>query len=122
MGRIVHFEMQADDPERACRFYEQVLGWKITKWDGPLDYWLITTGPEEEPGINGAILRRNDPTTTVYNTAAVESLDATLEAALAHGATLAMPRMAVPGVGWLAYIKDTEGNLMGLMETDPDAK
>ena len=56
--RIVHFELPADDPKRAITFYEKVFGWTITKWEGPKDYWLVVTGPDEEPGINGVIAPR----------------------------------------------------------------
>ena len=52
MARPVHFEIHADDPERAVEFYSAVLGWTFTKWEGPADYWLVTTGPDNEPGIN----------------------------------------------------------------------
>lgn len=50
------FEIPADDPGRAAKFYDDVFGWKVKKWDGPADYWLVTTGEDEEPGINGAII------------------------------------------------------------------
>lgn len=58
MPRVVHFEIHADDPERAAAFYSSVFGWEIMKWDGPFDYWLVRTGPREEMGIDGGILRR----------------------------------------------------------------
>jgi hypothetical protein len=61
MARVVHFEIHADNPERAAAFYRKVFDWQITKWDGPADYWLITTGPDSEPGINGAIVQRQGP-------------------------------------------------------------
>ena len=63
MGRIVHFEIHADDPERAARFYEAVLGWTSQKWDGPADYWLMTTGDPAERGIDGAVMKRPEPGT-----------------------------------------------------------
>ena len=58
MPRVIHFELPADEPERAARFYESVFGWEITKWQGPMDYWLVTTGEEGTPGIDGAISPR----------------------------------------------------------------
>lgn len=61
MPRVVHFELSADNPDRAVKFYTKVFNWKIEKWAGPQDYWLITTGGEKEPGINGAIMQRSDP-------------------------------------------------------------
>lgn len=121
MSRVVHFEVPADDPERAIKFYESVFGWRIEKWEGPIEYWLIMTGPEEEPGIDGGLARREDPSTRVENFIDVKDLDASLAAVKAQGGEVIRPRMAVPGVGWLAYIEDTEGNVFGLMESDRDA-
>jgi predicted enzyme related to lactoylglutathione lyase len=121
MGRVIHFELNADDPERAAQFYRRVFGWTIDKWDGPEDYWLVTTGPESEPGIGGAITSRMGPGITTVNTVDVDDLDAALERAGAAGGTVVLPKMIVPGVGFLAYIKDTEGNIVGLMQADPAA-
>ena len=53
MPRVVHFEIHAGDPERAISFYQRVFGWAFQKWEGPMDYWVITTGPDEQRGING---------------------------------------------------------------------
>ena len=72
MPRVVHFELNADDPERASRFYQQVFGWQIRKWDGPVDYWLIMTGPDDEPGINGALMKRSEPGAGTWNNAKVK--------------------------------------------------
>jgi len=126
MGRVVHFEIHAEDPERAADFYAAVLGWTATKWDGPADYWLVTTGPDDQPGINGGILRRmgpvaGDSVTAFVCTAEVADLDAAVALATGNGGSIAMPRMAVPGVGWLAYAKDTEGNIFGMMQPDQAA-
>ncbi len=121
MSRIVHFEIPADDPERAIKFYEKVFDWQIEKWDGPIEYWLIMTGEEDKPGIDGGLARREDPTTGVENTIDVKDLDASLANVKANGGKVIRPRMAVPGVGWMAYIKDTEGNVFGLMESNLEA-
>jgi predicted enzyme related to lactoylglutathione lyase len=121
MSRVVHFEIPADDPERSIKFYETVFGWTFEKWDGPIEYWLIMTGNEEEPGIDGGLARREDPETGIENTIDVKNLDQTLADVKANGGTITRPRMAVPGVGWMAYIKDTEGNTFGLMESDENA-
>ncbi|KKM25017.1 hypothetical protein LCGC14_1599260, partial [marine sediment metagenome] len=53
MNRVIHFELNADDPQRAIEFYEKVFGWNTNKWEGEFDYWLVNTGEEDEPGING---------------------------------------------------------------------
>ena len=58
MPRVIHFEIHAEQPERAVRFLESVFGWTFNKWPGPMDYWLIKTGDEGERGIDGGLLRR----------------------------------------------------------------
>ncbi len=121
MGRVIHFEIHADDPERATQFYSEVFGWRFDKWEGPVDYWLATTGPDDQPGINGAVMRRRDPAGSVYNTIQVDDVDAAIASVTAHGGTVVLPKMAVPGVGYLFYFKDTEGNIFGAMHDDPSA-
>ncbi len=121
MPRVVHFEIAADDPERAIAFYQDVFDWKFEKWQGPMQYWLVTTGPEDEPGIDGGLAKREDPTTGTENTIDVDSVDECLDRIEAHGGKVVRPKGAVPGVGWLAYCEDTEGNRFGLMQSDPDA-
>jgi predicted enzyme related to lactoylglutathione lyase len=109
-------------------FYERVLGWKAERWEGPVDYWLLTTGSEDQPGINGAIARRRgappvegEAVNAFVCTADVADVDGAVEEAVAAGGELAVPRMAVHGIGWLAYVKDTEGNMLGLMQADSTA-
>ena len=129
MPRVVHFEIQAADPQRAMRFYADLFDWKFNKFAGPMDYWLIVTGEPGQPGIDGGLLRRNgaapaegQPVNAFVCTLDVPSVDACLAAALKSGATRAVDKMAVPGVGWLAYLKDPEGNIFGIMQADPSAK
>ncbi len=122
MPRITHFDLYADDPERAIAFYERALGWKIDKWQGPMEYWLVNTGPDDEPGIHGGLSRRSDPGTTTVNTISVSSLDEIVDKIGAAGGTITSPKSAIPGVGWFAMARDTEGNEFGLMEDDPEAK
>jgi predicted enzyme related to lactoylglutathione lyase len=127
MPRVVHFEIYAEDPERAVRFYREVLGWQFQKWDGPVDYWLISTGPAEQPGINGGLVRRRggiDGTAILAYvcTVDVSSVDEYVGKATAAGGQIALPKMPIPGIGWLAYVKDTEGNIFGMMQRDPSAK
>jgi uncharacterized protein len=121
MPRVVHFELPADDVERAIKFYEDVFGWHIEQWPGN-DYWLISTGDDPEPGIDGALMPRTETYTVVCNIIDVESVDESLAKIQAAGGTIVVPKMPVPGVGWLAYFTDTEGNFTGLMESDPEAK
>jgi|WetSurMetagenome_2_1015567.scaffolds.fasta_scaffold496457_2 uncharacterized protein len=122
VARVAHFELNADNPERAAEFYRKAFGWQITKWEGPVDYWLVTTGPDlEQPGINGAIMKRIHGQATV-NTVVVQSIDEYLSKVTKAGGTIAAPKMAIPGVGYQAYCKDTEGNLFGIHQTDMSVK
>jgi len=122
MQRVIHFEIPADNPERAVEFYTKAFGWKIQKWPGPTDYWLVETGPATEPGINGGILKRPHPGAVTCNTIGVASLDDALKAVESAGGKVAVPKMPIPGVGWLAYCLDPEGNQFGMMQNDPAAK
>jgi len=123
MPRVVHFEIPVDDPERGTKFYQKVFDWKIDKWNGPEDYWLITTGAKDEPGIDGAIVRRSlGPGATTVNTIDVPSLDTFTQRVTAAGGKIVMPKTTIPGVGYLAYCADTEGNVFGMMQSDPSAR
>jgi len=127
MGRITHFEIHADDFDRATKFYAAVLGWEFQKWDGPAEYVIVTTGPEDKPGINGGMVKRRHPidgqaVIAFVCTAAVDNLDDTIAKAEQAGGSVAIPKMPVPGVGWLVYLKDTEGNTFGALQPDPSAQ
>ena len=117
MSRVVHFEIHAENPERAIAFYRELFGWQFTKWEGGWPYWLIQTGPAGEPGIDGGLMGRRGGVCTVD----VRSVDDTVEALQKLNGTIAMPKMAVAGVGWLAYGKDPEGNIFGVMQADATA-
>jgi predicted enzyme related to lactoylglutathione lyase len=121
MARVIHFEIPVDNPERASAFYKNAFGWKTEKWPGPMDYWMVYTGDEKMPGINGGIMKRDDVKTTV-NTLGVESVDDSIRAVTKAGGKLVMPKTPIPGVGYFAYCEDTEGNLFGVMQSDTDAK
>jgi predicted enzyme related to lactoylglutathione lyase len=122
VSRPVHFEIPADNPERAMQFYSSLFGWKFQKWDGPMDYWLITTGETSEPGINGGLMQRRDPAQPCVNTVTVSDLDESLGVVDTAGGKCVVPKMPVPGVGWLAYCKDTEGHIFGMMQPDTGAQ
>jgi len=119
-ARVVHFEIPAVNPERAAAFYAKAFGWKIEKWEG-VDYWLCYTGAAG-PGIDGAIYKRAAPTDGVKNALGVADLDASVRAVEDAGGKIVAPKVAVLGVGWLAYAMDTEGNVFGIMQFDPTAK
>ena len=126
MSRVTHFEIHASDPERAVNFYQTVLGWQFHKWEGPMPYWLITTGPDDQPGINGGLTQRRgeidgQAVIAYVCTVSVDDVDASANTATANGGQIAVPKMAIPGVGWLVYCKDTEGNIFGLLQADEQA-
>ena len=126
MNRVVHFEIHADEPDRAVQFYTAVFNWQFNKFEGGWDYWLIKTGEPTDPGIDGGLLRRQCPidgqaVIAYVCTVDVPSVDDAAAAIAAAGGTVALPKMAIPGVGWLAYFKDTEGNIFGTMQPDASA-
>lgn len=128
MPRVCHFEIHADNPGRAIAFYQKLFGWQFQKWDGPMEYWLIVTGPDSEPGINGGLLRRHgagpidgQAVNAHVCTISVSAIDETVAGITAAGGSIALPKMPIPGMGWLAYGKDTEGNIFGVMQMDPSA-
>ncbi|MBI3961306.1 MAG: VOC family protein [Deinococcus sp.] len=122
MNRVVHFEFGVEDPERASKFYSKVFSWKIEKWEGPEDYWLVTTGLKDQPGIDGGLMRHKDGTPRCINTIAVSSVDEYCKRVTKSGGKVVVPKMAIPGVGYQAYCEDTEGNLFGIHQQDPKAK
>lgn len=113
----MHFEINADDPLRAKKFYEEVFGWKIEKWEGPVDYWNIETG-EEEPGINGGIQKREEPGDGIDNFIEIDSLDDYIKKISDVGGKIISDKISIPGVGTFTYILDTEGNKFGLMQPE----
>ena len=122
MSRVVHFEIPVDDPERATKFYTKVFGWKIKKWEGPMDYWLVTTGDKSAPGIDGAIMQRSEMASTVVNSIDVPSVDDFIKKVTKNGGKVVTPKTPIPGVGYFAYCKDTEGNMFGILQPDMSAK
>ncbi len=121
MPRIIHFEINADDPKRATEFYKKVFGWKVEKWKGPTDYWLVTTGDEKQPGIDGAIMERMKKATTI-NTIDVPSVDEFIKKIEKAGGKPVSEKTVIPSVGYFAYCKDTEGNIFGIMQADTSVK
>jgi len=122
-NNVSHFDIQADDLKRARRFYENVFGWQFRAW-GPPDFFLITTGTKEKPGIHGALSKRREAVTGkgmigYQCTISVESVDKTAKAVKANGGTITLPRTAIEGVGKLVEFQDTEGNLACAMQYEP---
>lgn len=121
MPRVVHFEIPVDDPDRARTFYASVFGWELAGW-GDTGYWLATTGPGGEPGINGALIRRSDLHAAPVVVVGVTSLEETVRLATAAGAQVLVKRQTIPTVGYSAYVRDTEGNVIGLFEAAEGAR
>lgn len=122
MHRVVHFEFTAHDPERAVKFYEQVFGWKTQRWGDPQTYWLMDTGPTDQPGIGGGIMRKVEGFPGTINTIGVPSVEEFVKKVVENGGKVIKPKMTIPGVGYQAYCEDTEGNLFGIHQSDPSAK
>ncbi len=127
MSRAVHFEIHASNPQAAIDFYSGLFGWSFNKWEAG-DYWLIHTGPDDKPGINGGLMPRRGPVPEAMAamnafviTVDVDNVDQVVAGALAAGGATALPKMPVPGIGWLAYLKDPDGNIFGVMQADTAA-
>lgn len=122
MPKINHFEINAEDLPRAKSFYENVFNWKIEKWEGPIEYWIITAGEEDEEGINGGLQKRENKEDSIFNYVGVESVDKTIKKIEDNGGEILKQKSPIPGVGYYAFFKDTEGNQLGIMEEDENAK
>lgn len=130
MNRVVHFEIQAENVERAVKFYREVFGWTIEKW-ADMEYWMIMTAEKDskELGINGGLLPRKGgapvegaAVNAFVCTMQVDNIDDIIKKIEGAGGTMALPKFAFPGMAWQAYYKDTEGNIFGLHQTDANAK
>jgi hypothetical protein len=133
MSRVLHFEIQADDVERAKAFYAAVFDWAFEDWSAVAGttYWGITTGPADQPGINGGLLGRPAPsgggggggkgTNAYVCTIGVDDYDRTEHKILEAGGMVALPKSALPGMAWQGYYLDTEGNTFGIHQPDPNA-
>ncbi len=120
MNRVTHFEIPSDNPETSRKFYSDTFGWTFQKF-GDFDYWLINTGPDDQPGIHGGLTKRNHPGQPVTNSIEVPDLSAAIQAVEKNGGTIVVQKMPIPGVGWLAFFKDPDQNIFGIMQTDSTA-
>jgi hypothetical protein len=125
-GRVVHFEIPYDDEQRARDFYAKTFGWEVSEMPGT-GYTLVSSGPSgdqgpTEPGyINGGMMRREEPFTAPNLVIDVESIDHALAAIGGAGGTTVSGREPVGEIGFAAYFRDTEGNLVGLWESAPQS-
>lgn len=115
MPKIIHFEIPADEPERAVEFYKKVFGWKIQKWEGEFDYWLVEAGEEDEPGINGAI-KPKDFGSAINDVINVDSYHEFARRIEGEGGKMLTEKMAIPDMGYTGSFQDTEGNVLGIIE------
>jgi predicted enzyme related to lactoylglutathione lyase len=122
MNRIVHFELHSADPQKTINFFSSNFGWTFSKWEGGMEYWVITTGSKDSPGIDGGLVRSRDGQPRTVNTIEVADVDQAAKQASSSGGQVVVPKMAIPGVGWLAYCTDPTGNLFGIYKNDPAAK
>ena len=120
MARIVRIEVPSDNAERASKFYETVFGWKFGRLEGAQSYWFCNEGPGSD--ISAGITKRIHPDQRLITTIEVDDLDKTIESIVAAGGTVVAPKMALPGVGFLAFCTDSEGNTFGLAQQDRLAK
>jgi len=120
---IVHFEIPADDVEKLRKFYSKLFGWKIEKFPGPMEYWMIHTVPVDKegmpirPGVNGGMMKRQQPEHKPVNYIAVESVDEYTKKIKALGGKVLVPKMEVPGIGWWALALDPEGNQFAILQS-----
>jgi len=121
MGRVSHFEITADDPDRAAAFYRKAFGWEFNDWGGTFKYLLATTGPKDQVGIDGAIMARHQTKQAVINTISVDKWEAGAQAVKQAGGTVLSDKDAIPGQGYFAYCRDTEGNVFGIFEANAAA-
>jgi predicted enzyme related to lactoylglutathione lyase len=127
----VHFEIHADDLERAKAFYGAVFGWTYEDYSAVSGspYWGVVTGDDEQMGINGGLLQRQGPRPAddggfraYVCTIGVGDLDATERLVVDHGGRVVSPKVALTGMAWQAYYADSEGNVFGVHQPDPDAR
>jgi uncharacterized protein len=123
MGRVVHFEIFTADVEREVAFYRSVFGWDISTWGGPSEYHLVGTGPSDAVGINGGIAPVGSAADQrVAFAVSVADVDEAVARAVAAGATVALPKAEIPGVGWNAYLVDPSGLIFSVMSPLPKAE
>ena len=120
MARPSHFEIPVDDPDRAEAFYSKVFGWTFQRFEGAPEYYGMANTGEENPGINGALYKRGENSETVL-TMSVDAIEDAIATAEANGATVVLGKTPIPGMGYFANLKDTEGNTIGIFTNDETA-
>ena len=124
-NRIVHFEIEAADRERAKRFYSQAFGWQMQQMgDEMSQYVVVTTGDPKEPGgINGGIFVSPPGAKKELNAfscvVGVENIDQSMASVRTAGGEVMGDKMDIPGVGTYARCKDTEDNIFTMLQPLP---
>lgn len=113
---VDHFEIPADDIERAKGFYSELFGWEFSTSPGFPDYWMFRTSESQSAG--GGLSKRQAPGQGIVNFVTVESVAEYAAKAQELGGQVVVPKTPVPGFGYLAQILDSEGNAIGIWETD----
>lgn len=121
MNRVVHFDFPTDQPEKAKEFFSELFGWKFTEWLNE-DYWLIETGNKLRQGVNGSMIKRRHDMQKASIMIQVENIDLMLKKIEEEGGEIVFPKRTIPKVGYMAYFKDPEGNIICLMQFNPNAK
>ena len=123
MDSVVHFEIPADNPNRASKFYKDAFGWNVQKWDGPNPYWMLGTTESDENGIpkssgsiNGGMGKREAPLRSIVVTISVPDIEKALQKVERSGGKTVSKKEAVGDMGFAAYFKDSEGNVVGLFQ------
>jgi predicted enzyme related to lactoylglutathione lyase len=133
MPTIVHFEMPANDVERAKKFYTDLFGWKIEKWPGTsskdsssssMEYWIVSTTDDKgnKAPIGGGLMKRQEQHQQITNFIDVNSVDEYSSKIEKLGGKVVVTKMAIPGMGYFAVCHDTENNSFGIWETNEGAK
>jgi uncharacterized protein len=124
-AQLAHFAINADDVDRAQRFYERVFAWRFEPW-GPPNFFQIRMGRDPGEGIRGALQKRREfipgeRIRTAECSFAVTDIDAVAAAVTSNGGTIIIPKVLIPTVGHVLFFRDTEGNVIGTAQYDPTA-
>ena len=120
-ANIIWFEIPADNPERAKKFYGELFGWKINPIPGMGDYWHIDTGgPDASP--DGGMMKRRQPGQTITSYVNVPSVTRYMAKVKKLGGSICMPKTTVPQMGYFAVCQDQENNTFAIWEINPKAK
>lgn len=117
MAKVVHFELPVADGAQTAEFYADVLGWRVERF-GEQPYWLVQAGDDDEPGANGALVGKDAVHASPVLVAGVPDIEAVLVRVRQRGGEVVQERLPIPGIGWSAYLRDPEGNVVGLFQAE----